>query len=346
MLTQPIILMCSERSGSNLVTRIFDAHPEVCAPGASHLFKVMSECACRYGAGSDELRAAVLDLFEAKVSGWRIDAWPRARRAAVLEPLARAGEMAAALYAAEAAEAGKPHLFLKENSAYRYLHFLQGQSHAPRYLFMVRDPRDMALSWRNGPVMRGGVLRASDRWASDQGGYLDAVAQMPADARVAFLRYEDLIAAPEAEIERVCTALGLAYDPRMAAFHAHSEGAKGDAKRSSMWSNLDKPVLSDNARKFLKELDDDEIAYVEARAGTMLESFGYASVRAGKPPFGGCETLAELRVLLAPREPHDKPAYQALDATERQRFEAWSALYARMTARPSLGPEALIGTAG
>ena len=31
-------LMLREVQGSNLITKIFDAHPKVCAPGASHLF--------------------------------------------------------------------------------------------------------------------------------------------------------------------------------------------------------------------------------------------------------------------------------------------------------------------
>ena len=34
ILIEPIILLCSERSESNLITKIFDAHPKVCAPGA------------------------------------------------------------------------------------------------------------------------------------------------------------------------------------------------------------------------------------------------------------------------------------------------------------------------
>src|SRR6056297_3620960 len=108
-LDAPIILFCSERSGSNMIAKIFDAHPHICAPGDSHLFAVMSECACRYASGTDDLRGAVLDLFEAKISHWMIDDWPREDRAALLSDLTRAGQMAAALYAAEARATGKRH---------------------------------------------------------------------------------------------------------------------------------------------------------------------------------------------------------------------------------------------
>lgn len=172
-LDAPIVLFCSERAGSNMIAKIFDAHPQVCAPGDSHLFAVMSECACRYAPGSDDLRGAVLDLFDAKVSQWAIDSWPCEDRAALLSGLTRVGAMAAALYSAEARAAGKPHVMIKENSSFRYLSMLMAQSTRPRILFMTRDPRDMAVSWTNGAAMRGGVLRATDRWCYDQQGSLE-----------------------------------------------------------------------------------------------------------------------------------------------------------------------------
>lgn len=337
-LDAPLILFCSERSGSNMIAKIFDAHPQVCAPGASHLFRVMSECACRYAPGSDALRHAVLALFEAKVSRWAIDSWTGADRAALLSGLTRAGEMAAALYAAEARAAGKPHVMTKENSSFRYLPMLMAQSTRLRVLFMTRDPRDMAVSWTNGPVMRGGVLRATDRWCHDQQGSLETLAQLGPETRVAALRYEDVLSNPEGQVRRACHDLDLPFSEDMLRFSERSTSARGDAARSSMWSNLDKPILSDNAQKFRRELDDDQIAYIEAATGPLMATLGYATARPGRLAFGGFDTLDALRAHLAGTEPHDKPGYLALPAEERARFEGWSRLVARMRARPPLPP--------
>jgi hypothetical protein len=337
-LDTPIILFCSERSGSNMIARIFDAHPQVCAPGASHLFKVMSDCACRYAPGSDDLRRAVLNLFEAKVSRWAIDSRTGAERAALLSGLTHAGEMAAELYAAEARAAGKPHVMTKENSAFGYLPMLMAQSTRPRILFMTRDPRDMAVSWINGPVMRGGVLRATDRWCHDQQGSLETLAQLGPETPVATLRYEDVLSDPEGQLRRVCRDLDLPFSDDMLRFSEHSSSARTDAGRSSMWSNLDKPILSGNAQKFRRELDDDQIAYIEAATAPLMAAFGYATARPGRPEFGRFDTLDALRAHLALSEPHDKPAYRALPAGERARFEGWSRLVARMRARPPLPP--------
>ncbi|NNE22463.1 MAG: hypothetical protein HKN11_07610 [Rhizobiales bacterium] len=75
-LIEPIILMCSERSGSNLITRMFDAHPEVAAPGTSHIMYVLSENAWKYGANHSTLQRDLPDIFRAKISSWLIDEMP------------------------------------------------------------------------------------------------------------------------------------------------------------------------------------------------------------------------------------------------------------------------------
>ncbi|NIZ09087.1 sulfotransferase [Pseudooceanicola sp. HF7] len=340
VLDEPIVLFCSERSGSNLIAKILDAHPEVCAPGAAHLFRVLDQCAARYPPGSAALRQAALALFRAKVSAWKIDCWSDARLMALLKRQESASEMAAALYAAEARHSGKPHVLLKENSAHEFLPAILRQARAPRLLWMVRDPRDMALSWINGPVMRGGAIRAAERWQRDQQGYLSATAERAGRVPVAFLRYEDLLAKPEAELRRICRALRLDFFPVMLRFFEVSDSAKADAARSAMWANLGAPLLSDNAGKFRNGLDDDQIAYVEALAGPYMRALGYESVRDGRPPFGRYHDLASLRERLQAQELDEKPSYQALPRQERDRFENWSRVHARLTGQEEAAPQA------
>lgn len=343
LLNAPIFLLCSERSGSNLIAKIFDAHRNVSAPGPAHLFRVMSECANSFHLGSADLRSGVLDLFDAKVSRWAIDAWLPEKRAALLEKMKSAAEMAAALYTAEATIAGKDHVFTKENSSFKYLPMLLGQSSRPRFLFMTRDPRDMAVSWAKGAVMRGGVLRAAERWLDDQTGYLQAISQLPTNTRIATLRYEDLLIKPERELRRVCLELELNFDSKMLAFSQKSTGARSDAKQTSMWSNLDKPLLSKNSNKFLNELTDDAIAYIEVTCGHLMDVMKYTSVRERKNAFGQFNTLEDLHTSLVKTELYDKPAYQDLPHDERTRFENWSRQYAKMRARKPLNPATLLG---
>ncbi|NQT92999.1 MAG: hypothetical protein HQ559_09570 [Lentisphaerae bacterium] len=41
-------LMCSERSGSNLITKVMDGHPEFCGPFPSHVTRTFCHDYCRY----------------------------------------------------------------------------------------------------------------------------------------------------------------------------------------------------------------------------------------------------------------------------------------------------------
>ena len=86
--------------------------------------------------------------------------------------------MAAKFYAEESKLSGKKYSLLKENSSFNYWKNIRNLSSCCRFLFCVRDPRDMAVSWINGPVMRGGVLRAVNRWKEDQEGYLKIFSQI------------------------------------------------------------------------------------------------------------------------------------------------------------------------
>jgi len=341
VLNSPIILMCSERSGSNLIRVIFDAHPDIAAPGACHLFKVMSECASKYPIGSDTLRVSVWELFDAKVSSWLIDDIPTSKRAHMLAPLDRAADMVATIYAAEAWANRKTSVFIKENSIYQYTQFLHGVTAQARYLFMVRDPRDMALSWLKAPELRGGLMRSVQRWVDDQSGFLRTLTHLPDSTLISFLRFEDLLKNPVMQLQRVCAELHVPFSDMLVDFNNNNASARRDAARSRMWKNLTKPIMSDNLNKFAEILTDDELAFLEAKAGNLMRSFGYVPSRKARPQFGRFKSLSDLASVLAENEPHIKPEYMDLPKEERDRLENWSQLYASMCQHPDLTPSQL-----
>lgn len=322
-LKSPILLMCSERSGSNLITKIFDAHPDYCGPGSPHLFKVFREISHLFSTDRRELANSVLDLFEAKVASWKIDALNREDLINLLICCSNSSEMCAALYSAEAAQSGKPHVLVNESNSHAFLAAFLVQAENPKVLFMVRDPRDMAVSWMDGPVMRGGVLRAAERWLSDQTGYMAALASLDGELPSCFLRYEDLLSAPEEQLKRAANDLGIEFDRSMLAFSAKSETAQMDAARSSMWANLNKPLITTNIQKFRSRLSDEQILYVESICAAYMEALGYELVNCKSDLLSGA-ALKKLRDSLATKEPYDKASYATLPKTERLRFENWS----------------------
>lgn len=303
-------LMCSERSGSNLISRMFDAHPRVCAPTPAHLVRVLGENRHRYdtdGAWPRLLEDAA-DLLRTTVGPWRTTWSP-----ADLERAADGHDLPGLLRGvlrAEAAAAGKKHLFLKENHLYRYLDFVQGAFPGARIVAMVRDPRDMALSWKRSSILRGDVVRAARVWCRDQS-ELAAVMDRLGPGSIHHLTYEQLVSDPETRLAEACAFLGLDMDPSMLDFHS-SGAAQEHASRSADWQNVSRPVMRNNFAKWRDGLTGAEAAYVEGLCAEPMKIFGYA-----------CETedrrsVAELEAELLPLERHEKPGWQTVPDEEKR----------------------------
>ncbi len=323
-------LMCSERSGSNLLARMLDAHPEVCSPPPAHLFRLLAEHRCRYGDLHDDtawetLLQDTVDLLATSVVPWRTR-WSVARLRR--EVRARSlGALLAHLHRAEARARGKHRLFVKENHLYRFLPLLQRTFPDLRLVILVRDPRDMALSWKNSPILRGDVVRAARVWAEDQRAAMTVLGCLEPGRDVLLVTYERLIAAPERELARICRFLELHFDPAMLAFH-RQETTQRTARASDVWRNLARPVLADNAGKWRRGLSPEEIACIEAVCAEPMAFFGYT---AATRPRESAETLI---AHLLPRERHEKPGWRQVPAAERRIRRAREDVVRRMAARP------------
>lgn len=324
-------LMCSERSGSNLITRMFDAHPDCCGPSPTHLVRTLAGNRGRYGDLHDdrawgELCRDAADLLATKVGAWQRE-WTAAQLAAAA-PRRSLAALVRTVFAAEAKAAGKGHLFIKENHLYRYLPFVQRAFPGARIVAMVRDPRDMALSWKRSPILRGGVVRAARVWRDDQEALLRIMGCLGPGRGVHLLRYEDLVAAPEPTLAAVCAYLGLEYSPRMLEFHRGRPAAL-QAAASSVWRNLDQPLLGDNFGQWRRGLAAGEAAWVEAVCGGVMPLFGYRPEAALAGP-----ELAALEAELTAAEPWDKPGWAEVPAAEQAQRRRQREVMDRIAARP------------
>ncbi|PJA74769.1 hypothetical protein CO151_08550 [bacterium CG_4_9_14_3_um_filter_65_15] len=312
MAMSAIFLMCSERSGSNLITRMFDAHRDCCGPSPSHLIRVLAENRHRYGDLSAERNWETLlqdaaDLLATKLGSWRRDWTTQQLRTACPERDLKS--LVRTVFGAEAAAAGKRRLFIKENHLYRYLPWVAQAFPGLKIVAMVRDPRDMALSWKHSPILRGDAVRAADIWWQDQMHLLRVIVSR--EYHVHLLRYEDLIREPEAELQAVCRFANLEWDSAMTAFSDRAEASR-DAARTDDWKNLDRPVMNGNYRKWATGLSPTEAAYVEAVCAEPMEALGY------RREMDDPRTAEALAAELLPLERHEKPGWQVVPATEKE----------------------------
>lgn len=270
-------LIATERSGSNLITKMMDAHPRVCGPSPLHILRVIGLELFKYGDLSkvDNWIVFLKDLQTLSQS--KFASWNQTFVLEDLKELANTGDVSRlcrAIYEEEARSFGKDILFIKELWTYRYLSFLEWCFPEAKYVFLIRDPRDMALSWRNSSFHPGGVVRGAQVWADDQKQTLPNIGVLENVGRATLVRYEDLVQDTEAELDRICEFLGIEYTQQMLEFHKQKL-TQENSEKNPLWQNLNKEIMSDNTSKFAKELTPEEVAVIEVICWRTLQYFGY-----------------------------------------------------------------------
>ena len=157
-MSAPVFLICSERSGSNLIRSMMDAHPEVSAPPTLKIIcDVMARAdALTPGTDRDALRSILDDHLRKPVARQLDRSVANAvadQIAALPKPDLRADitETFATIREAHGARV----LFLKENELFRAGALLIDSFPDAKFVFQVRNPRDVLSSAR---VLRSGWL--------------------------------------------------------------------------------------------------------------------------------------------------------------------------------------------
>jgi hypothetical protein len=284
-------LICSERSGSNLITKVFDSHPGFCGPAPSHLIRAFANNILRYGDITlDEnwrtLLTDVADYLTFQLGTWKTK-WTADGLLRDVEERSLAA-LIAHVYRAEARAHGKSRVFVKENQTFAFTPFLLTAYPKAKFLFQVRDPRDMVLSWKLSPSHPGGVRKGTEVWKSDQANGISLYGHIKEASKIAILRYEDLLANAEKELKRICTFLGVDYSPTMLEFHKQDQTV-ANAERIKGWNNLGKPLIRRNFAKYRGRLSEVEIRYIEAVCAEEMAFFGY------DPDYDNSVSIEELR---------------------------------------------------
>lgn len=145
-----------------------------------------------------------------------------------------------------------------------------------RFIFMVRDGRDVAVSAKSSIFNHYHVYYSAKRWQREQRTGLDWLEKLPCQ-QIRLLKYEELTTDPAGSVQELCNFLDLPYDEKMLEYHRLNE-AKKSGSLSISWENTAKPVISGNGGKFRNRLSALEIRQFEAIALYELQQLGYATV--------------------------------------------------------------------
>jgi putative flippase GtrA len=140
-----------------------------------------------------------------------------------------------------------------------------------RFIHVIRDGRDVCLSWLKIKVGPRTLAQATRAWARHVAGKRAWGALHPDHYHE--LRYEDLLTEPEKTLRTVCGFAGIPYSDALLGFHAAPYAR--DIANSTTHGRLSQPLDPGNRGKWRAGMTAEEVAAFEAIAGSVLADCGY-----------------------------------------------------------------------
>jgi Sulfotransferase family len=271
---------CS-RSGTTLLRRIGDAHPELAIVREQHWLPRYWEW--RIGITPDGI--VTQDLLDMLLADRRFSnlelSFERVAELVDTGPPKHYSRFVTEVFDLHGEARGKRLVGEKTPKYVRHLQTLNELWPHAKIVHLIRDGRDVALSvldwnraernvgrfqtWDEDPVTTAALYW---EWSVRLG--REAGAVLGRD-RYYELRYEALVADPELECRKLCEFLALAYDPAMLRFHEGRTRSKRGLSAKKSWQ----PVTA-GLRSWREQMAPGNVARCEAAVGKLLDELGYA----------------------------------------------------------------------
>ncbi|KAA0274946.1 MAG: sulfotransferase [Acidobacteria bacterium] len=204
------------RSGTTLLRMMLDAHPELTIPPETHFVPELIEAA----EGRDPTPEALLATItrQREWGDFGLTGEELLERFRAIEPL-NAGDALRAFYSAYAERAGKPRWGEKTPIYVKSMRKIERALPEARFVHVIRDGRDVALSIRDRAVKEHPIDRIAERWVRR---ITRAREQAKRLRRYEEIRYESLILETRPTLERICAQLELPWDDAVLDYHRQS----------------------------------------------------------------------------------------------------------------------------
>ena len=271
------------RSGTTLLRMMLDAHPELTIPPETHFVPDLIRAVRRDGTPEAALAAMKahrewedFSFADAEALAWL--------RAADGDP----GEAVRGFYRAYAARQGKPRWGEKTPRYVVKMRQIQRALPEARFVHVIRDGRDVALSVLDRTVRDIDAQHVAKRWMRK----IETAREVaPKLSHYGEIRYEDLIVDTEPTLRRVCDLIELEFDPAMLDYHERSSDRLSEMARAlpadERYADLSverrmathamttKPPDADRVSRWKRQMSEPDRVEFEKVAGGMLDELGY-----------------------------------------------------------------------
>ncbi len=254
----------SARSGTTLLRTMLNAHPQVAVPPESRFIVELYR--------GDEV---TVDSFLASLGAHkRFKTWELPVESVAQELAGRSSvpyaEAISAGYRAYASARGKQRWGDKTPRYIEHIPLLARLFPSARFVHLVRDGRDVALSYADVPFGPKSVTKAAQLWSARVSAGMSAGRSLP-QGRYLELRYEELVDDPETQAKALCDFLRLVFAPEMLEpGRAHREVLK----RAALYNPKVTGKIS-RSRSWTQQMPRSQVELFEAVAGDVLARLGY-----------------------------------------------------------------------
>ena len=268
------------RSGTDLLSTVLNAHPDISVPPEALFIMNLYHRFYETGEWSLKIKRQFTRCLwdEARLTKW----WNIDKEKVVEDILSQdANADFAGLcripYRQYAGQQGKSPLLLGDkNPTYtlfvKELHEIYPDA---KFIHVVRDYRDNALSFKNVSFDLKNIFSLAERWRVYNLVVRRFAEQHP--ALVLTIRYEDFLGQPDQVLSRVCQFLGVECDSEFLNFHQKQSG--GD-----VWQkNLSRPIDPGQKGKWRTQLRKRDIARVEYVCGESGRHYNYEPLHESFP---------------------------------------------------------------
>jgi len=272
-----IFIIGEQRSGSNLLRLMLDKSPQIAAPHPPHILQRMTPLLPLYGnLNINENFIQLIEdscrLIETNPVEWigvkldRNRIYDNCKKNTLI-----------AVFGAIMSSYGEYHKSdywaCKSMQNIRWIDGLEAYFDEPKYIFLHRDPRDVALSFSKAVVGHKHPYFITKQWLELNQLCFSAKQNIPSD-RFFSLKYEDLIKDSKKILIQLCAFLKIEYSDSMLNFYESIE-AQNTAKVSMLWDNVTNPVLKQNAGKYKIEMNKEDLSIIESLAGDIMDKLEY-----------------------------------------------------------------------